>query len=387
MCGLVGLIYRNQNGMFASNISMFEDMLHMDALRGEDSVGIAALYNNGEARLVKEALVPVQYFINGKEWQEVRTDLLKNGKAVIGHNRKATKGTIKDETAHPWLIDNRYLFMHNGTLYNHKSLHDTEVDSEALGMSLVRCNGDPKAIEEVLSSVQGAYACIWIDQEKEKVYAVRNSERPLYLAKTLTEYILCSESGFIYAACSRNTNKIDEIKILDTHTLYEWDVGKYTDSYTETKLEIKKAMPTIRTSKKSGQKSTAGANTDTIDGVWWDEVPSKNSAKRFRKKFKGQPIYFWVDTCYPSALLGMQNGQYSRFIIKGESDVIDTHHEIKGFIDGLPKGGLKTRLVRAIVEDADYDQIYDKLDIQVVDVTIHQYPNMEAISEIAAAKH
>ena len=63
MCGLVGVLYKGSNGFCGSDRDIFEDMLYIDALRGDDSVGVAAFYNDGSAELVKEALVHVMDFL------------------------------------------------------------------------------------------------------------------------------------------------------------------------------------------------------------------------------------------------------------------------------------------------------------------------------------
>lgn len=376
MCGLVGLVYKPQNGMFKGNVDAFTDMLYMDALRGDDSTGVAAYYTDGKMQVVKEAVTPVAHFLVDKNWQEVNDNLIKNGKVVIGHNRKATKGSISDENAHPWIIDNRYAFVHNGTISNHHSLYNTEVDSEALGMALTRCEGDPKAIEEVLSKVYGAYACIWIDKDKEKMYAVRNKERPLWLAETTTEIFLCSELGFILAASLRNNKKVEgSPKQLEEHVLYTFDLSKYTEKPEETKLEIKKSTPILtKVSHKNGQSTYMGATSGTKGTGWhilFSESASRKSAKKFKYKYGGDCIAFWCDTAYPD---GSKNGPEFKFIIEGQSDLLEhTEHIICGVVSPLPKGGIKDKLCTADILDCEYDNNGDRLIIYVGNIEVNTY--------------
>jgi len=126
MCGIFGVILNTQNGAVYTEMDAIENILYFDAVRGRDSTGIGVFDNEAGLRLTKGAL-DAQSFLNTPEWSSIRTQFISNGKALIGHNRKKTIGTIKDETAHPFLIDNRFLFMHNATLYSHKHLADSEV--------------------------------------------------------------------------------------------------------------------------------------------------------------------------------------------------------------------------------------------------------------------
>jgi glucosamine 6-phosphate synthetase-like amidotransferase/phosphosugar isomerase protein len=110
---------------------VFEEMLYIDALRGEDATGVACVNINHGAKVFKEASHSA-WFVYNKEYDDARNSFLSKGKALLGHNRKATIGGKKDENAHPFVFDDRYVFFHNGTLNNHRKLANTEVDSEAL---------------------------------------------------------------------------------------------------------------------------------------------------------------------------------------------------------------------------------------------------------------
>ena len=147
MCGLVGMIVKNVNGAISADADVVEQLLYIDALRGEDSTGVCLFENDGDIRVIKEAQ-PADYFLRSKEWLSLRTAFVTRGKAILGHNRKATIGKTNDDNAHPFVIEDRYVFMHNGTLHSHKHLADVEIDSHALGIHLTKCEGDPKKIEE-----------------------------------------------------------------------------------------------------------------------------------------------------------------------------------------------------------------------------------------------
>jgi len=380
MCGLVGVLYKGSNGFCASDRDIFEDMLYIDALRGDDSVGVAAFYNDGSAELVKEALVHVMDFLEEEPYKKVHDALVAKGKAVIGHNRKATKGKVVEENAHPWLIDDRFMFMHNGTLHTWKHLADTEVDSEALGIHLTKCEGNKEKLETALSNVYGAYACVWIDQLKEKLYILRNKERPLCYGINSFGVAFASEAGFVATACARRSTKITEWEEIEVDTLYEFDLSDNGDvtKPVKTKLEVKKAtVSTHKAAKGTGQDVTAlclGTKRKTSGGVKgtvpFRDAASRNSLKRFRKQFIGRSLDFYCDD-YNSSTEADSN----KWWLLGESWVIETPHQIYGLYSGSEESALDLtdRVVTGVISEALFDAKQKIFKIYMSNLTTRSY--------------
>lgn len=273
MCGLVGFISKSKSGLFPKDVDIFEDMLHMDTLRGDDATGICMVTPEQGAKVLKEASA-AYYFMWTKDYNDERKDFT-DCRALLGHNRKATMGGKgKDENAHPFVINNRYVFFHNGTLHNHKALHDTEVDSEALGMVLTECEGHKEKLEECLGRVFGAYACVWYDTEKNHIYFIRNKDRPLSLLELENgDFIYSSEPGIAYAATMRRGSKVKTCTSLDEHSLYTLDLDSYTLNIEQ--LTPKKAKPQATTP----TKSAATTVTKSVGGI------SKNTLKKLKRRF------------------------------------------------------------------------------------------------------
>lgn len=328
MCGIVGMVLKTQSGGNQADVALFSDLLYMDALRGFDSTGVACFHNNGDMRILKEA-VEASWFLQTDEWKGLGKDFIKNGKALIGHNRKATIGKTSGETAHPFLIEDRFAFIHNGTLRNHKALADTEVDSEALGMHLSSCEGDKEKLEGALDKVWGAYACAWFDQEKEKLYLLRNKERPLFIADFSWGIVFASEPMMLWAAAARNNTKLENVRVVEEHTLCEIDLTTVLLTVKETKLEIKKSFPIPHThSTKGGGKATAANHKQFSEG----EV-SKNQYKRIKTAFFGKTLTFWMDTFNPRVMGGDDNCE--EWTVRGDNaDLLAFDHKFIGWIQG-----------------------------------------------------
>ena len=281
MCGLVGLIHNTNNGFNIKDLDVFEQMLYVDALRGEDATGVACVNTEQGALVFKEAVDPT-WFLYNKEYNAERNKFLSKGKALLGHNRKATIGGKKDENAHPFTYDDRYVFFHNGTLNNHRALADTEVDSEALGLHLTKCEGDVEKIAELLNRVTGAYACVWYDADKHTVYMLRNHERPLNIVLFENGSIAyASEAWIAVGPAIRNYYKVKETYSLDPGHLYSIKLDAITCSVEKEQLPKKSYTPVSTT-------TATGVKTTNV-GV------SKRNVKGILNHLKANYIGFFVD--------------------------------------------------------------------------------------------
>ena len=184
MCGIVGIIAKNSSGFFKKHQTIFEELLYVDNLRGEDSTGIIAALKDNTFYTLRDGLASY-YTLQAWKDHQINKEVFSTGQALIGHNRKATVGKVSEHTAHPFVVKDEFAMVHNGTLLNHKKLADTEVDSEALAMHLhaALAEEDVSHLETALGEVTGAYAIAAYDQRSQKIHLLRNKERPLWLAE------------------------------------------------------------------------------------------------------------------------------------------------------------------------------------------------------------
>jgi hypothetical protein len=233
MCGLVGVITKLKNGFTKQQSEIFDNLLFVDQLRGKDSTGIFLVTNDGTMDMAKEASNATD-FRTRPEYTRLLTKSISRGAALIGHNRAATKGSIIDENAHPFVVDNRITLVHNGTLWgDHKKLADTEVDSHAIA-HVIHENGDN--VEAALKLLTGAYALIWHDYLNKTLNIVRNKERPLHWMETDDCWIWASEANMLHWIAMRFDLKLTTKPVAlpeDTLTKFSWtDEGWEPDSIT-----------------------------------------------------------------------------------------------------------------------------------------------------------
>ncbi len=238
MCGLVAIISKKEFGFDFKSQTIFEQMLYADALRGEDSTGIYGINKYGNLRSHKSAKHAYE-FLQTKSFQDFKSDMFKDYRIVVGHNRAATKGAVKDENAHPWIEDHICL-VHNGTLTYHKNLADTEVDSHAICKAFAK-----KGYKETLPEIMGAFALIWYDAKEKQLCLARNSQRPLWIVETPEADYYSSESEMLLWLLKRNLGKEYEAKYLGTDRIYKYDLDNLKKGYYSEEMPTKKAVPVV----------------------------------------------------------------------------------------------------------------------------------------------
>lgn len=249
MCGIVGMVLKHNTGLIKQTEDVFDQLLYANALRGEDSTGVIAVEKDSSFHIAKDAS-PSSWFGPAFKESDISKKMWNNAKAMIGHNRKKTIGKIEDATAHPFVVDDEFAMVHNGTLFGHAQLAKTEVDSEALAIVLAEAFKEEdyvEKVEETLGRVNGAYAVAMYDQRHHKVRLLRNKDRPLCIAETNNAWFFASEGGMLYWIMSRNNVSLKDVKVelIPEHTLIEFDLD--TTKETRQVLTPKKPTPPIQT--------------------------------------------------------------------------------------------------------------------------------------------
>ena len=315
MCGLFGAITSYVNGFSNDESKSFFQGLFVDQLRGDDATGICLVENDTQAT-VKKKSVSADLFLLDKEITDLRNVAISRGAALLGHNRKTTIGGNDDQHAHPFLVNNDKVFFHNGTLYNHKKLKDTTVDSEALGHHITDYK-DIKDLENRLSEVSGAYATVWYDQKEHSVKFLRNHQRPLsYAIAKNGSVFYASERSMLYFILGRNNIAIDKTDDFKTDTLYTLSLDDVRKGFNETEMKIPSF--TQATSHTTGKKS----GTTIMPAVTTANQVSKNQFKRISRMLANiQSASFFVDFAEEDNVGNMlvlgENDDFPGVIFKG----------------------------------------------------------------------
>jgi hypothetical protein len=197
-------------------------MLQMDVIRGKDSVGLIS-ETGGKITCAKSITNPTDFL----EHRRVAPILAGAVRALVGHNRHATKGSVSVNNAHPF-EHGPISLVHNGTLTHpmppNSHLFDTDSESIAYNLSLI----EPSEAGAFISTLNGAFTLVWYDARDSSWNLIRNDERPLTLMQNTsgTVLYLSSEAGILYAAATK-----EKMEVVPATHIFNLPVGqlwKYT---------------------------------------------------------------------------------------------------------------------------------------------------------------
>lgn len=219
MCGIVGVA--GQIGLQEENV--FKDLLFLDSLRGEDSTGVLRVMDNAtkDTEVFKKAMHAYDFLCLP------RTHKLFHGKnlALVGHNRAATQGRITHANAHPFEHSN-IIGVHNGTLKTRSTLQDAgrfPVDSDNIFYNIYKEGADA-----TLRKLDGAYALVWWDKERNRLCFGRNKERPLnYCYSNDGKTIFWASEQWMLEGClARRGVKHTGVEEFPVQRLFEYDLSE-----------------------------------------------------------------------------------------------------------------------------------------------------------------
>jgi hypothetical protein len=166
-------------------------------------------------------------------------DARRDGVFMVGHNRAATRGTVNDQNAHPFWVDDKIVLVHNGTMRgDHKKIADVEVDTHAIAHAIAKNDN----IEEVMQDINAAFALAWYNVEQKTLRLLRNSERPIHIARTqMGGLMFASELEFILFAAHRNKITLKEKPyMLAADNLCEYKLdGKGNWEFDEREVDVR----------------------------------------------------------------------------------------------------------------------------------------------------
>ena len=279
MCGIVGVVADPLTGFTGLHLSLFEELLYMDAFRGIDGTGIFAVEKDtGDLDAVKIGTYPSALF-RTSQYDSIMTSTYNKGRILVGHNRKATVGSITNETAHPFIEDHICL-VHNGYLEDAKTHAQTDVDSHAIAVLLAKADGD---VSELISGLGGAFALVWWNGKTNKLHFIRNKERPLAIgiSKYNKSFVFASESSMLRYALSRQ-NMAYDVSEVPVETLYTYDL-KTGELETQGGVSFKQ--------KKEPTWSVGGGNTST--GSTYHGTATDDDEEPSKKFSIGDPVVFY----------------------------------------------------------------------------------------------
>lgn len=348
MCGIIGTFTSRKYGFFLQDKQFFSDLLIVNSLRGAHSTGMFGGKLDEQAQYAKSVGDPYT-FLENPATQPILNNITKSFHYVVGHGRHATKGEIKGEFAHPF--QERHITMvHNGTVRQSDLVDVNKYVSDSKAISIALANNPP---EDVFSDINGAYAIVWHDKNKETLSLVRNKERPLALAVNYKEnqVYFASEKNMLVLAAFRNNISFDDIQYIPEDTIITFN--KDSINWKEEKLHKKtffpvstkpQTKPTIEqtsvakvTAIKSKEKGTLCKTKEKIRFSITDivELPNRKAKEYIFQVFGESPQFPEIEIS---------------FIWKGDEDTLYKKEFFEGTVSSIvPSSNRKTKEGKAYI--------------------------------------
>lgn len=275
-------------------------MLQMDVIRGKDSVGLISLTGT-EILCAKSVSSPTDFL----DHRRVSPILAGAVKALVGHNRHATKGKVTANNAHPF-EHGPISLVHNGTLTfpmpQHSTMFDTDSESIAYNLSLI----PPEEAGQFISTLNGAFTLVWYDKRDSSWNLIRNEERPLTLMQNTTGTVLylSSEAGILYAAATKESMEVEpktHIFNLPVGQLWKYTVAEGKLQRGVQNVELKKSLPATRyptTQPTTKTTSTTHTQSGTNSGAKYAKsITLQNAELALRNKLNMLPDWYNCVVC------------------------------------------------------------------------------------------
>ena len=213
MCGIMGTF--GLWGLTDKEKKITRELFYLDAIRGFDSSG-CVMYNHMRSDdffTAKEVGLPNEL----EAIEDYRTYFRSGFNAFIGHNRKATTGTISRDNAHPFHKGN-IIGVHNGTLseidisrllpYSDRDCAKDITDTELLYEVMAQ-----HGVQHVWSNIWGAATLVWMDLTDGSMNFASNGKRPFhYWVNPSGRMFFASEAWMLGVAVNRTT-KVDVLPV------------------------------------------------------------------------------------------------------------------------------------------------------------------------------
>ncbi|MBA2848570.1 amidophosphoribosyltransferase [Thermosulfuriphilus ammonigenes] len=195
MCGIFGVFGHRE----AAKLAYFG--LYALQHRGQESAGIA-VSNGREIREHKGMGLVAEVF-------DEETLVQLKGHIAVGHVRYSTTGASALKNAQPFCVTHSkhtYGIAHNGNLTNSRELRErleaqgsifqTTIDSEIILhlLAKVASRGIEEALTIVMETIEGAYSCLLLTEDKLIAFRDPHGFRPLCLGILNGGYVVASET-------------------------------------------------------------------------------------------------------------------------------------------------------------------------------------------------
>ena len=216
MCGICGVA---SDWLSDQEIKMFMELMHLNVLRGWDGAGVAMVpEKKGPIECIRTTQTGTDLILSDEFKKALKDGPRKS--ILLGHCRFPTRGENKIENVHPFEVKD-IVGVHNGTF---RKINKDWVDADKSDSLAVFETMAEKGLEATIKDVDGAYALVWIDKDKQTLNFLRNSERPLHVVRQGSLMLWSSEYDHLKWVLSRAHRSVQNIEFFTADKHYVVDL-------------------------------------------------------------------------------------------------------------------------------------------------------------------
>jgi asparagine synthetase B (glutamine-hydrolysing) len=220
MCGIFGIITRQNNSAFKKFQEMTNDLFRLSESRGKEAAGIIIL-SDKTIHVYKEP-ISASKFIKKTTYQQLFTKLAKKScfpLAVIGHARLATNGFQTNNSNNQPVITKNVIGVHNGIIVNDQFLWqkilvkkprfevDTEVIFELINHFLEKGFSLIGAIQQAYQNIEGSASLAMVIKDRGMISLTTNTgSLYILILKKPQVLIFASELNILRQWTKKNIN-------------------------------------------------------------------------------------------------------------------------------------------------------------------------------------
>jgi predicted glutamine amidotransferase len=210
MCGILGFITKEKAIGAPERKRWFLNAIRAGVVRGNDGTGMFLVEHDhkGTADWCKMGAPPETFLATEAALARTTAGDWAQYRAVIGHNRSATIGSVNTANAHPFQ-EGPITLVHNGTLNTTHNLPmpKNQIKGADVDSHMITHNLATHSVKDVVKQLDGAFVLVWHDARDQSVNIVRNEKRPLHMLplKHHDTLLIASEAEMLWWLTDRSS--------------------------------------------------------------------------------------------------------------------------------------------------------------------------------------
>lgn len=234
MCGIFGIIAKEENYSRTELINLLEEVARLSQVRGKDSSGLAYRFESTSRIDVLKGPISIDKLFKTREYEQFRTAIMQEEKqadinnvfAALGHARLVTNGSQLEDVNNQPVVKDGIVGIHNGIIVNevdlwnkHKYLKreyeiDTEVIYSVFRHYLNELGNTISAVKQTNDELFGTVSTGFFINDREEFVVYTNNGSLYILTNGKDLFIYGSENDILKKLIKNNNSLFNQSFVL-----------------------------------------------------------------------------------------------------------------------------------------------------------------------------